>query len=498
MIQRQLYIYLMLVMSIVLNLFQLPGSAPGSQAAALRGSKPLPVPAMQESLPALLVPPASTIFTPIPSTPVAEKYEIDVVMDYKRHFMTVEEIITYPNRTGLTLDSLTLAVTPNLLADCFDLIRLSVDNASTLDYSLNQQRLNILLPTPLEPDSSVQLTLRYTISLPYLDQFNTINARLFGHTDVQTNLINWYPFVVPFIDGEWVLHDPWFYGDYLVYPAADYSVNLLFVGAETELVVASSGSAEKIEAFTRYTLQGARAFAFSISPKFEVSSMKVGETTIFSYYLPRHRKPAEAAMKTSAQALQLFSEQFGPYPRSTLSIVQADLSDSREFSGLSFISRNFYQLYDGTSKNYLTFASIHTTAHQWWFDQVGNDQALEPWLDESLAVYSEQLYFENVQPNVLAYWQANRVDFFRPQGRVNASIYDVNYDAYKQAVYFNGVYFLRDLREGMGAQAFHDFLEDYYRQGRGKIVTRDEFFHLLEEHSSKDPTDLVHEYFEDQ
>jgi hypothetical protein len=498
MIQRQLYIYLMLVMSIVLNLFQLPGSTPGTQTAALLGGKPLPVPAVQESTPAMQVPPAPILLTSIPSTPAAEKYEIDAVMDYERHFMTVEEIITYPNRTGVTLDSLTLAVAPNLSPNCFDLIRLSVDGLSATNYHLDQHRLNIKLPTALEPDSTVQLTLRYTLSLPYLDQFNSINARVFGHTDVQTNLINWYPFVVPFIDGEWVLHDPWFYGEYLVYPLADYSVNLLFIGAETDLVVASSGSAEKIEAFTRYTLEGGRAFVFSISPNFEVSSMKVGGTTIFSYYLPRHRKPAEAAMKTSAQALQLFSEQFGPYPRSTLSIVQADLSDSREFSGLSFISRNFYQLYDGTSKNYLTFASVHTTAHQWWFDQVGNDQALEPWLDESLAIYSEQLYFENVQPNVLAYWQANRVDFFRPRGRINASIYDFNYDAYKQAVYFNGVYFLHDLREQMGDYVFHDFLKDYYLRGQGKIMTGDDFFRILEQHTMADPADLVHQYFEDQ
>jgi hypothetical protein len=497
MIQRQLYIYLMLAMSITLNLFQLPGTLPETQTASALGGKSLSIPVLQEFVPAPLVP-APTVPTPLPSAPVMAKYEIDAVMDYDRHFVTIEEIITYPNRTGQTLHSLTLAVPPNLLPDCFDLIRLSVDSISAVDYSMNQHRLDIPLPTPLEPDSTIQLSLRYTLSLPYLDQFNTIDARLFGHTDVQTNLINWYPFVVPFVDGEWILHDPWFYGDYLVYPFADYSVNLLFVGTETDLVVASSGSAEKIEAFTRYTLEGARAFAFSISPKFEVSSMKVGGTTIFSYYLPRYRKPAEAAMKISAQALGLFSEQFGPYRRSTLSIVQADLSDSREFSGLSFISRNFYQLYDDTSKNYLTFAAVHTTAHQWWFDQVGNDQALEPWLDESLAIYSEQLYFENVQPNVLAYWQANRVDFFRPRGNVNASIYDVNYDAYKQAVYFNGLYFLRDLREGMGAYAFRDFLEDYYLQGQGEIMTADDFFRILDDHSSADFTDLVYEYFDDQ
>jgi hypothetical protein len=496
MIQRQLYIYVMLVMSIVLNLFQLPDA--DMKTASVAQSKPLPAPAWEAPISALLTS-APMIPISVPSTPVTEKYEIDVVMDYGRHFMTVEETVTYPNRTGGTLDSLTLAVVPNLVPDCFDLIRLSVDHSSVTTYTLDQHRLNIPLPTPLEPDSALELTLRYTLSLPYLGRFNSIDAPLFGHTDAQTNLVNWYPFVVPFIDGQWVLHDPLSYADYLVYPMADYTVNLLFVGGETDLVVAAGAGAETIEAFTRYHLEDARAFAFSISPKFKVATMKVGETTISSYYMPGYRRPAEAALKTTAQAVELFSERFGDYPRSTLTIVQADLSNSRAFSGLSFISRNFYQQYDGTSKNYLTFAAIHATAHQWWFDQAGNDQALEPWLDESLATYSERIYFENTTANQLTYWQANRVEFFRPQGRINVSIYDeANYDAYKQSVYFNGEYFLQDLHERIGEYAFNNFLRDYYRQSSGKISTQQDFFRILDEHTEADISDLLWKYFENQ
>ena len=48
----------------------------------------------------------------------------------------------------------------------------------------------------------------------------------------------------------------------------------------------------------------------------------------------------------------------------------------------SIFSRDFYSLYDGTPANYLTFVAVHETSHQWWFEQVGNDQAQQPWLDE--------------------------------------------------------------------------------------------------------------------
>jgi len=505
MIQRQLYIYPLLVLSITLNMLQL-STAPAAKATTTAGVlKSLPEHAQEspvqevsfQEMPAREFISSVSDVTPTPAPSSAgEEYKIDVVMDYERHFLAVEEVVTYPNRTNTQLDSLTLAVAPNLSPDCFDLLRLTVDGISVTGYSLNGQRLDVPLPTTLEPDSSTKLTLRYTLSLPYLDQFNHINAPLFGYTDMQTNLVNWYPFVVPFVDGEWVLHDPWWYGDYLEYPTADYQVNLVFVGEGDAPVVAASGSAERIVDITRYTLEDGRAFAFSVSPNFEVASMKVGEATIFSYYLPAYRKPAEAAMEASAQSIELFSEKFGEYPHSSFSIVQAGLSDSREFSGLSFISRNFYQSYNGTLNNYLTYTSIHAAAHQWWFDQVGNDPAMEPWLDESLATFSEKLYFESLDPDSLSYWQKNRVDFFRPQGEIDTSIYEsVNHNLYKQAVYFNGTQFLQDLRQRVGDDVFLAFLQDYYSRNKGGIATREDFFRILDEHTGADYSDIVHEYF---
>jgi len=48
----------------------------------------------------------------------------------------------------------------------------------------------------------------------------------------------------------------------------------------------------------------------------------------------------------------------------------------------------------GTVLNNLIDIGVHETAHQWWFASVGNNQALEPWLDEALATYSERLFYE--------------------------------------------------------------------------------------------------------
>lgn len=222
-----------------------------------------------------------------------------------------------------------------------------------------------------------------------MDQAASLRARIFGYSDVQINLVNWYPFVVPFKDGEWMIREPWSHGEYLIYPIADFEIDLKFVNPENAPVVATSGFAEPNGEYTRYTLTEGRAFAISASRNFQVSHMQVGDTTVYSYYFPIFKSAGEAAMIASAQALQVFSEKFGAYPHNTLSVVIADFKDSMEFSALFFHSSSFYNLYDGTPFNYLTFVAVHETGHQWWFDQVANDQVLEPWLDELLTTYSE-------------------------------------------------------------------------------------------------------------
>ena len=430
---------------------------------------------------------------PVPSR---EQYILNTVIDYDLHRVNVDETITYPNHTGQTIDILTLAIAANLWADCFHLNEIQVDGIPVTNYALNLHRLDIPVPTPLEPKSISTLTLRYSLNLPFLDQLNSGRARIFGYSDIQMNLVNWYPYIVPFKNGEWIIREPWSHGEYLTYPIANFEVNLSFADPNNTPVVATSGFAEPNGDSTRYTLTEGRAFAISASRDFEVTSLAVGNTTVFSYYLPIYRNAGVAAMNASAQALQIFSEKFGPYPHKTLSVVIADFKDSMEFSAFYFHSRSFYDLYNNSSQSYLVAVAAHETGHQWWFEQVANDQAEEPWLDESLTTYSEAIFYETVHPESLAWWWSARIDFFEPRGKINIPVYEgQDADTYKYIVYFNGAHFLKDLRERIGDDAFDLFLKDYFAQNRDKVATRDDFFRVLNEHTDADYSDITNKYF---
>lgn len=435
---------------------------------------------------------------PLPAPPAQTAYTINTTIDYDLHTVLADETIQYPNQTGQNLDALVLAIAANLWPNCFNLTNVTVDGIPVMDYTLEAHRLDIPLPTPLAPDSVSTLTLSYKLSLPFMDQSHSLRARIFGYSDIQMNLVNWYPFIVPFIDGEWIIREPWSHGEYLVYPIADFEVNLKFANSENVPVVATSGSAEPNGEFTRYTLTDSRAFAISASRDFQVSSLQVGNTTVYSYYLPIYKSAGEAAMNASAQAIQVFSQKFGQYTHKTLSIVMADFKDSMEFSALFFHSRSFYDLYDGTPANYLTFVAVHETGHQWWFDRVANDQAEEPWLDESLTTYSEVIYYESLYPDLVSWWWSYRIDFFEPYGKIDIPVYEgQNADTYKYIVYFNGTHFLKDLRERIGDEAFFAFLQNYFTQERDKIATKADFFRILDEHTDADYSDIVGEYFKE-
>ncbi len=406
------------------------------------------------------------------------------MLDYAGHELSVDENIFYQNSTSDVLDMLVLAVEPNLWSGCFSLTTLSGQTAS--GYSLDGNRLEVRLDPPLAANELVSLYLHYNLFLPPADHFH-----LFGYKTDQINLVDWYPFVVPYNDG-WVLHPPGEVGEHLVYNAADFDVTITPTGSITELTIAAGARVST----QNFQLEGARSFAVSISDEFEQSSRSIDDVTVTSYYFHDEKVQGERLLDEVSLALTTYQERFGPYAYPVLSIVEADFYDGMEYDGIFFLGRDFYLADDGTKLNYLIDLAVHETAHQWWFSLVGNDQALEPWLDEALSTYSEYLFYEQNYPNVSEAWWQFRVEAFSPAGYVDSTIYaSDDFQTYANAVYLRGAQFLRDLRTRMDDEAFFAFLKDYASQMAGKIATSEDFFRILDYHISGNMSDLLSEYF---
>ena len=427
-----------------------------------------------------------------PSTSARTQYTLYALLDYAGNEVAVDEVIRYTNQTGVALGELVLAVQPNLRGG-FGLENILRDG-NPLNYDLNGQRLTVSLPEGLAPGAQITLSMRFRISIPA-----KIKEHPYGYDVDQVNLTDWYPFVVPYVMGQgWVLHEPGAMGEHLVYDAADFEVNIRTT--DSGVVLATSGVAdpEPNGEWTRYRLSGARSFAVSASDQFLVYDASAGAAgaQIRAYYYPGYETEGAAILNAAVRAVGIFEARFGAYPYGSLSIVQADLNDGQEYDGLVFLATKFYNEYDDSARSNLVAIGVHEIAHQWWFGLVGSDQAMEPWLDEALCVYSEAIFYKFIYPNSADWWWNFRVNWFGPSGYVDTNIYEPpTFRAYVNASYLNGANFLEALNYRMGDDAFFQFLQDYTsRYGRGRATAYD-FFAVARQNTTEDISDLINAYF---
>ncbi len=492
------------------NPFAGPTATPFLPMEDLSTASPLPPPTWTPVPPTFTPPPSDTPIPPSPTEPVSglpsdtplapsptvvpaarTQYTITAYLDYAAHTVSVGETIVYPNLTGAVLGSLVLAVEPNLWRGGFVLDSLLVDGQAAYGYTLTAGRLEIPLAALLPPNGTVVVSITYRLYLPYAGSVN-----IYGYNGLQVNLLDWYPFVVPYDPAQgWILHDPSNVGEHLVYDEADFDVTLQL--NDKALTVAASAPAEWNGNGWHYRLTG-RMFTMSVSNAYQEATLNAGSVPVTCYFFGSDADAAYALLNQLVNAVVTYSSYFAPYPYQSLSVVEAAVyPDGMESDGLFFLGRKFYENYDRTVGNDLITIGVHETAHMWWFGLVGNDQAVEPWLDEAIATYMEHIFYEVNYPSYVNWWWGYRVNNYNPTGWVDNNIYNAGaFRPYVNSVYLRGAQFLDALRIRIGDDAFFAFLRDYATQMSGRRATADDFFRILRQHTTVDFYDIEVEYFQ--
>jgi hypothetical protein len=426
------------------------------------------------------------------------QYHLSAILDYAKHTLAVEQRIDYTNRTSQAIPELLLVVEPMRYPDVFHLKAMTWGDGSAIsDFNREIGLLKIPLGSELPPGEKATLHLSYDLRLPSPDPSYYGRPVPFGYSSRQTNLVDWYPFLPPF-DPEkgWLVNNAGAFGEHLVYETADFTVQIQISDSNPDLVIAASAPAEVDGERHQYHLPKARNFAWSVSDQYILSTTTVEGIVVLAYSFPFNTEAGEAVLRTTAEALELYTRLFGPYQHQTLSVVEADFLDGMEYDGLYFLSKGFYNLYSGNEGDYLTAIAAHETAHQWWYGVIGSNQALEPWLDEALCTFSELLFYENLHPEYLDWWWTYRIYYYEPDGWVDGSIYNpAGYLAYRNAIYLNGALFLEELRNLVEEQPFSDFMQAYVESYRYQVATADDFFELLAKFNPNDLTPLLDKYF---
>jgi len=400
--------------------------------------------------------------------------------------------VTFTNRSGGALDEVLFLVDANTRPEIFILDAVRWGNGADVEtWFLEGGFLTVRLPEPLPSGARVVIDLDYRLQLPYAP------GKL-GYYNRQLNLADWYPMTAVYRQGSgWLaypLHDV---GETLSYESADYHVRMEIMQAPETLVVAASLPAVQHEHV--YVFEGAalRSFVISMSAAYELVQVNAGEVEVRSYFFPEHRDAGIAALRTAERAITVFTKLFGPYPHEAYSVVSGNFPDGLEYDGLTFTGLEYYDWFDGTEQNYLTLITVHEAAHQWFYGIVGNDQALEPWVDEALCIYSELLFIEEAAPELIEWWWAFRLDEFRPlSGEVNLPVFAYRgYRPYVNAVYLRGAEMVHAIRLEMGKEVFLESLRAYLAGFRHQQATGQDLLRSFEVFSGKSLDFIVESYF---
>jgi hypothetical protein len=438
--------------------------------------------------------------TPTPPPPPEIQYVITAEFEYTNKILNVAQFISVPNNSSTPLNEIMLVIPPNLFNNTFHLNGINWDNGEAIvDYNLRGSQLYIPLSEPLNPGEVKNIILYYDLWLPINNSTPGVGPTPFGYTTRQVNLVDWYPFVPPYTDGQgWITRDPWAYGEFLVYPIANFDINITLKNLPQPVTIAASAPDIGDGETHKYSLKGGRNFVWSISPSYTVFEEQVNGTTLMGYVFLPDAVAGEQAFYATVDAFKLFTDLFGPYPHPMLTMVQADFDHGMEYQSLYFLNRGFFASYDGTPGSFLIAIAAHETSHQWWHSLVANDQALEPWLDEAMATYCEYLFYEYYYPEMIdEFWWERRVNPYFPAGWVNSSIYSTSgYREYRDAVYLQGAIFLNDLRIQIGDEAFFAFLRDYADTYANQFATGNDFFRVLANHTNVDLSNILTTYFQ--
>jgi hypothetical protein len=326
-------------------------------------------------------------------------------------------------------------------------------------YELDNLALRLDLPNRVRPGETVDVSLPFQIAAR--GPIGGIRPYRFGITEGVLLAPTFYPLVPRRVDGEWEVGRAPSNGDTTNSDVSLYWVRLT-VPAGLQLVASGVEVGREVGPNTQtvtFATGPMRDFAFALGD-LSMQSRKAGPVTVRAWLLPGHIDEMDAVLGAAAFQVELLSEKVGPYPYPELDVVDAPGA----FGGIEYPGLVFIGTIGGADE---ITPTVHEVGHQWFYGLIGNDQLLEPWLDEAAATYTEVLYFEARDGPGRA---AGMLSEFRswlqfhpdPDTPIGLPVADYpSLGDYALFVYIKGALFFDALRSEIGDEAFLSFLHTY-------------------------------------
>jgi len=434
----------------------------------------------------------------------ASVYHIDIHISTDCRLLQGHETVCYTNQENEPLQTIYFRLFPTGVGGKTTVSSVQVNETpAEFFYEYMGTALNISLEKPLLPHETVIIDMDFLVDVP---TEMSGHYGLFGYYDEILLCDTFYPVIPVYDDEQWNIDLPSFQGDNTYFDASFYLVKIT---APASLTIVSAGiEIDRSETDTEQTVAvvagPARDFYFAASEHFHVISSTVGETTINSYAPDSRKEEALHALEIGINALLRFSERVGDYPYTEYDIVSIPmLARGIEYPGIVGISQDLYDpdaVISGLPSSVLLESVIaHETAHQWFYNVVGNDQINEPWLDEALAQFFTYVYYVEVQGRDAAdqyrsSWNTSWELIQSEDIPIGLPVDAYEGNQYVPIIYGRGPLFMQALAEKMGEELFYAFLRAYYESHKWNIGTTEAFKTLAESYCDCNLSPLFEEW----
>lgn len=263
------------------------------------------------------------------------------------------------------------------------------------DLNENDQTvLSVLLSHPLAPNESLTLDINFKARLP----------KVFARTGYVGDFYlvgQWFPKIGVYEPAgmrfakrsAWNCHQ--FHADSEFY--ADFGTYRVEMTVPKNFVLAASGvfqdeKTNKDDTKTiSYRADDVHDFAWTISPRFEVSERQWKHVKIKAVMQPEHSGSTERYFQSAIAALEYFQKHLGKYPYEVLTLVdppiQAAGSSGMEYPTFITCGETFWGLPNGIRSPEVV--TIHEFGHQYFQGMLASNEFEESFLDEGFNQYYE-------------------------------------------------------------------------------------------------------------
>lgn len=362
------------------------------------------------------------------------------------------------------------------------------DDGNSNDRTLMKVRLS----DPVEPGEKISFKMKYSVKLPF------VYARM-GYADDFYMAGQWFPKIAVYepagtrgrIQEGWNLHQ--YHGNSEFY--ADFGIFDVSVQVPSEYIVAATGfpvtpATEKDKRKTyHFYADDVHDFAWSASPHFiyyeePFSAPHIPGVKIKLYLDPKHKDLKARYMLAAKKALTRYTDWYGDYPYSTLSIVvppeNGNGAGGMEYPTLITAWGSAAQASDLSLERVV----VHEIGHQFWYGMVASNEFEEAWLDEGFTSYAEDKVMEREYGSKANLpLEASYITSPEPL-KLNSWEYG-SHGQYAENVYTRAKLVLNTIEKEIGKEQMQLALKTYFQQWKFRHPSTQDFQAVLESVTKK-------------